>query len=468
MCGLWRWLGGRAIHGPNMTQAPPFAVVILAAGQGTRMRSDTHKVLHPIASRPLLLHLLDAVDRIGAGKRVVVVGKGRDQVEKALDGRDVIVAHQAEQKGTGHAVLQAQEALAGFEGGVIVLYGDVPFVEGQTLQRMLDRLDGNDGPGVVVLAFRPDDPAAYGRIILGDGDRIAKMVEYRDASPEERAVDLCNSGMMAVRAKDLFRWLGEVKNDNAAGEYYLPDVVNIAAAEGRETVAIEADPYEATGVNSRAELAHLELEWQRRRREQALQDGATLIDPESVWFAYDTRLGRDVTVEPHVVFGPGVEVADGATIKAFSHIEGASIGGKASIGPFARIRPGTTLAEGTKVGNFVELKKAKVGAGGKVNHLSYVGDSEVGAAANIGAGTITCNYDGFGKYPTVIGEGAFIGSNTSLVAPVTIGAGAIVGAGSVITSDVEADSLALERNEQKGIAGWARRFRERMTRKAAE
>ena len=451
-----------------MDKTPDFAVVILAAGQGTRMRSDTHKVLHPIASRPLLLHLLDCIEGLRAARRVVVVGKGRDQVESALAGRDVIVAHQAEQKGTGHAVLQAKQALEGYDGAVVVLYGDVPFVQAATLSRMLERLDGADGPGVVVLGFRPADPAAYGRIILGEGDRIAKMVEYRDATPEERAVDLCNSGMMAVRARDLFRWLDEVKNDNAAGEYYLPDVVNIAAAEGRETVAIEADAYEATGVNSRAELAHLELEWQRRRREQVLQDGATLIDPESVWFAYDTKLGRDVTVEPHVVFGPGVEVADRATIKAFSHIEGAVIGARAVIGPFARIRPGTNLADGTKVGNFVELKNAKVGAGAKVNHLSYVGDTEVGAAANIGAGTITCNYDGFGKHRRVIGEGAFIGSNTSLVAPVNIGAGAIVGAGSVITADVEADSLAVERSEQKGIAGWARRFRERMNRKAAE
>ncbi len=432
------------------------------------MRSDTHKVLHPIASRPLLLHLLDAVDGIGAKRRVVVVGKGRDQVEKALNGRDVTVAHQAEQKGTGHAVLQASGALDGYDGPVLVLYADTPFVEPATLKRMLDRLDGGDGPGVVVLASCPEDPAAYGRIILGEGDRIAKMVEYRDATEAERAVRLCNSGMMAVRSKDLFRWLGEVTNDNAAGEYYLPDVVNIAAAEGREAVVIEADAYETAGVNSRAELAHLELEWQRRRRERALQEGATLIDPESVWFAYDTKLGRDVTVEPHVVFGPGVEIADGSTIKAFSHIEGASIGAGAAIGPFARIRQGTRLADHTKVGNFVELKKARVGPGAKVNHLSYVGDSEIGAHANIGAGTITCNYDGFGKYRTVIGAGAFIGSNTSLVAPVTIGDGAIVGAGSVITSNVEADSLALERNEQKGIAGWARRFRERMTRKAAE
>jgi bifunctional UDP-N-acetylglucosamine pyrophosphorylase/glucosamine-1-phosphate N-acetyltransferase len=451
-----------------MSDQRRFAVVILAAGQGTRMRSDAHKVLHPIAGRPLLFHLLDSVDALGADKRVVVVGKGRDQVEQALEGRDVLIAHQAEQLGTGHAVQQAAEPLAGYDGPVIILYGDTPFIEPDTLRRMLDRLDGDDGPGVVVLASTPADPLKYGRIILGEGDRIAKMVEYKDASDEERAVRLCNSGMMAVRSKDLFRWLGQVGNDNAAGEYYLPDIVAVAAREGREAVVIEGDPYETAGVNSRAELAHLELEWQRRRREQALEEGATLIDPESVWFAFDTKLGRDVTVEPHVVFGPNVSVADGATIHAFSHIEGATIGAKASIGPFARIRPGTRLAEKAKIGNFVELKKADIAAGAKVNHLSYVGDASVGANANIGAGTITCNYDGFGKYRTVIGDGAFIGSNTALVAPVNVGDGAIVGAGSVITRDVEPDSLAVERSEQKGIAGWARRFRERMTRKAAE
>jgi bifunctional UDP-N-acetylglucosamine pyrophosphorylase/glucosamine-1-phosphate N-acetyltransferase len=451
-----------------MSDQRRFAVVILAAGQGTRMRSDTHKVLHPIASRPLLLHLLDRVDALGADRRVIVVGKGRDQVEAAIAGRDVAIAVQSEQKGTGHAVQQAASALSGYDGPVLILYGDTPFVEAKTLRRMIDRLDGDDGPGVVVLASQPDDPAKYGRIILGKGDTIARMVEYRDATEDERAVRLCNSGMMAVRAKDLFRWLDKVGNDNAAKEYYLPDIVNVAAGEGREAVVIEGDPYEAAGVNSRAELAHLELEWQRRRREQALDEGATLIDPESVWFAYDTKLGRDVTVEPHVVFGPGVQIADGATIHAFSHIEGATIGAKASIGPFARIRPGTRLGDHTKVGNFVELKQADIADGAKVNHLSYVGDASVGARANIGAGTITCNYDGFGKYRTVIGDDAFIGSNTALVAPVSVGKGAIVGAGSVITRDVEPDSLALERNEQKGIAGWAKRFRERMTRKAAE
>jgi bifunctional UDP-N-acetylglucosamine pyrophosphorylase/glucosamine-1-phosphate N-acetyltransferase len=450
-----------------MSETPNFAVVILAAGQGTRMRSDTHKVLHPIAGKPLLMHLLDSVDRLGADKRVVVVGKGRDQVEKALNGRDVLIAHQAEQRGTAHAVQQAKDALGGYEGAVLILYGDTPFVEPETLKRMLDRLNGAGKPGVVVLASTPADPLKYGRIILWQGDHIAKMVEFKDATEEERAIRLCNSGMMAVRAPDLFRWLDKVGNENAAGEYYLPDIVNIASSEGRLAVVIKGDPYETAGVNSRAELAHLELDWQRRRREEALQDGATLIDPESVWFAADTKLGRDVTVEPHVVFGLGVAVADGATIKAFSHIEGATIATKAVIGPFARLRPGAKIGERAKVGNFVEVKKAVLGPGAKANHLAYIGDAEVGADANIGAGTITCNYDGFGKYGTVIGPGAFIGSNTALVAPVTVGAGAIVGAGSVITKEVAPDSLAVERNEQKSIAGWAKRFRDRMLAKKA-
>ena len=450
-----------------MNNPHEFAVVILAAGQGTRMRSDTHKVLHPIAGKPMLLHLLDTVDRLGAARRVVVVGKGREQIKAAVAGSGVTTALQAEQKGTGHAVRMAADALAGFEGPVLVLYGDTPFVTEATLRRMLDRLAADDDPGVVVLASSPDDGKTYGRVILGDGDRIARMVEYKDASDEERAVRLCNSGMMAAGAGDLLRWLASVGNDNAAGEYYLPDVVMVAAGEGRCPVAIEGEPFETAGVNSRAELAHLELDWQRRRREAALEQGATLMDPESVWFSADTRLGRDCTIEPHVVFGPGVEIADGATIRAFCHIEGATIAGGCEVGPFARLRPGTVLGEGAKVGNFVEVKKARLGAAAKANHLSYIGDAEVGARANIGAGTITCNYDGFAKHRTKIGEGAFIGSNTALVAPVSIGAGAIVGAGSVITKNVAADELAVARGEQKGLAGWAKRFREKaLARKA--
>ncbi len=441
--------------------AQAFAVVILAAGQGTRMRSDTHKVLHPIARRSMLEHLLDTVDRLGAERRVVVVGKGREQVEAALHGHDVLVATQAEQKGTAHAVQQAEVALDGFEGTVIVLYGDTPFVAAETLDAMRARLEAPDAPGVVVLASSPTDPGAYGRVILGHKDRIVRMVEYKDANPAERAVRLCNSGMMAARKADLFAWLAQVGNANAACEYYLPDVVMVADAGGRPAVAIETDPWQTAGVNSRAELAALERDWQARRRLQALDDGATLIDPDSVWFAFDTKLGRDVTVEPHVVFGPGVTVADGATLKAFSHIEGANIAEGAEIGPFARLRPGADIGAGARVGNFVEIKKARLGEGAKANHLSYIGDADIGAKANIGAGTITCNYDGFFKYETIVGAGAFIGSNSALVAPVKVGAGAIVGAGSVITRNVEPNALGVTRAEQKGLGGWAARFRER-------
>ena len=449
---------------PNLASAP-FAVIVLAAGQGTRMRSDTHKVLHPIAGKPMLLHLLDTVAGMDAARVVVVVGKGREQLEAALAGRGVVIAVQAEQKGTAHAVAQAREALGEFAGPVLILYGDTPFVTSETLRRMLARLADGDDPGVVVMASSPEDGKHYGRVILeagvGGGDRIAKMVEYKDASPDERAVRLCNSGMMAVGAGDLFGWLDAVGNDNAGHEYYLPDVVNVAAGAGRHPVAIEGEAFETAGVNSRAELAHLELDWQRRRREEALEQGATLIDPESVWFSADTELGRDCTIEPHVVFGRGVKIADGAVIRAFSHIEGATIAGGCEVGPFARLRPGAVMEQGSKVGNFVEMKNTRLGRGAKANHLTYLGDADVGEKANIGAGTITCNYDGFFKYRTVIGAGAFIGSNSALVAPVTIGAGAIVGAGSVVTKDVAADELAVARAGQRGMTGWAARFRER-------
>ena len=438
-----------------------FSVVILAAGQGTRMRSDRHKVLHPIADKPMLLHLLDTVQGMGAARQVVVVGKGREQIEAAVSGRDVSIAVQAEQKGTAHAVAQTRDSLNGFGGAVLILYGDTPFVTEATLRKMLDRLAAPDAPGVVVLASSPIDGKTYGRVILGEGDRISKMVEYKDANEAERAVRLCNSGMMAVDGEELFGWLECIGNDNAGHEFYLPDVVMVAKRDGRRPVVIEGEEFETAGVNSRAELAHLELDWQRRRRERALNEGATLIDPESVWFSADTQLGRDCTIEPHVVFGPDVTIADGAVIHAFCHIAGASIASGCSVGPFARLRPGAVLERGAKVGNFVEMKQATLGEGAKVNHLSYVGDASVGAKANIGAGTITCNYDGFAKHRTEIGEGAFIGSNSALVAPVFIGAGAIVGAGSVITKLVEPDSLAVTRAEQRGLAGWAQRFRDK-------
>lgn len=444
----------------------PLAAIILAAGKGTRMKSDLHKVLHPIAGRPMLLHLIAAVSALKAERTVVVTGAGREQVEAAVSPLGIATALQAEQLGTGHAVAQAEAALAGFEGDVLILYGDVPLVTSATMQAMIDRLNANDAPAIVVLGFRPADAAAYGRIIATDGI-IDKMVEYKDATDAERAVDLCNSGLMAVRSADLFPLLARVGNDNAAGEYYLPDVVMLAAADGRRSAVIETGAAEVAGVNSRGELAAVEASWQATRRAQAMADGVTLIAPETVWFAHDTAIGRDVVIEPNVFFGPSVSIGDGAIIHAFSHIEGATIGAKAEVGPFARLRPGAVMGEKSKVGNFVEMKKATLGPGAKASHLTYLGDAEVGAEANIGAGTITCNYDGFFKYKTVIGAGAFIGSNSALVAPVTIGAGATVGAGSVITKDVEADALAIARGKQEVRPGWGKRFRDAMTAKKA-
>ncbi len=438
---------------------PPIAAIILAAGSGTRMKSDLHKVLHPIAGQPMLLHLVDAFDRAGAAEKVVVVGVRREQVEAAVAPLGVRIAHQAEQLGTAHAASMAREALAGFEGIAIVCFGDTPFLKAETIAAMASRLDDADAPRIAVLGFRPNDAKAYGRIIADGDGGISKMVEYKDASDAERAVDLCNSGVTAVRAADLWPLLDRVGNDNAAGEYYLPDIVMLALADGDRAVVVETDADEVIGINSRAELAYAEERWQQARRAQAMADGVTLIAPQTVWFAHDTVIGRDVTVEPNVVFGPGVTIANAATIYAFCHIEGATVATGAAIGPYARLRPGTVVGETAKIGNFVETKKAVLGKGAKANHLTYLGDAEVGAGANIGAGTITCNYDGFFKYRTEIGEGAFIGSNSALVAPVKIGDGAIVAAGSVITKNVEPDALALVRPPQTALAGWAKRFR---------
>ncbi|QNA84609.1 bifunctional UDP-N-acetylglucosamine diphosphorylase/glucosamine-1-phosphate N-acetyltransferase GlmU [Sphingomonas sp. So64.6b] len=446
-----------------MTQ--PIAAIILAAGKGTRMKSDLHKVLHPIAGRPMLLQLIDSFERAGATRSVVVAGAGREQLEAAVAGHPVTLAVQAEQLGTAHAALQAKHALAGFDGTAIVCFGDTPFLDTATIARLATRLDAPDAPRVVVLGFRPDDPKAYGRIIARADGSIAKMVEYKDATQAERAVDLCNSGVTAIRAADLWPLLERVGNDNAAGEYYLPDIVMLALADGDRAIVIETDADEVIGINSRAELAYAEARWQAKRRDQAMADGVSLIAPDTVWFAHDTRLGRDVVIEPNVFFGPGVTIGDGAVIHAFSHIEGATIGARAEVGPFARLRPGAILGEKSKIGNFVEMKKAVLGPGAKANHLTYLGDAEIGAGANIGAGTITCNYDGFFKAKTVIGAGAFIGSNSALVAPVNIGAGAIIGAGSVITADVEPDALALTRVKQDTRPGWAKRFRDAMTAK---
>lgn len=441
----------------------PVAAVVLAAGKGTRMKSDLHKVLHPIAGRSMLLHLLESVDRLAPAAKVIVVGDKRDQVEAAVAGSGAAVVTQEPQLGTGHAVMQAREALAGFDGDVLIMFGDVPLVQAETMRAMLDAL--RDDVACAVLGFRPADAAAYGRIIAGQDGTIEKMVEFKDASPDERAADLCNSGLMAVRAKDLWPLLDRVGNDNAAGEYYLPDVVMIANADGRRSVVVVTAPDQVAGINSRGELATVEAQWQQAKRAEMMAAGVTLIDPATVWFAHDTRVGRDVVIEPNVFFGPGVTVEDGAVIHGFSHLEGAHVGLRAEVGPYARLRPGADLGEKSKVGNFVEVKKAKLGRGAKANHLTYLGDAEIGANANVGAGTITCNYDGFFKYKTVIGEGAFIGSNSALVAPVNIGAGAIVGAGSTVTQDVPADALRLVRPDQTDKPGWAARFRDMMTAK---
>jgi bifunctional UDP-N-acetylglucosamine pyrophosphorylase/glucosamine-1-phosphate N-acetyltransferase len=440
----------------------PVAAIILAAGKGTRMKSDLHKVLHPLAGRPMLEHLLAGVAELGCQRSVVVVGSGREQVEPLVAAHKGAVAVQEPQLGTAHAVLQARSALADFDGDVLILYGDTPLVSTATMRRMVERLHEPDGPAVVVVAFRPDDPLRYGRVIASADGAIDKMVEYKDASEAERAIDLCNSGMMAVRAADLWPLLERVGNANVAQEYYLPDIVMIAGADGRRSVALEVDPVQCAGVNSRAELAALEAVWQRGRRLAMMDAGVSLVAPETVWFSHDTVVGRDTIVEPNVVFGPSVAIGERVRVKAFSHIEGAVIGDGAEVGPFARLRPGTELGPKSRVGNFVETKKAKLGAGAKANHLTYLGDADVGEGANIGAGTITCNYDGFFKYGTSIGAGAFIGSNSAQVAPVTIGAGAIVAAGSVVTKDVSADALALVRPEQREVTGWAAKFRKAM------
>jgi len=450
-----------------MTDAiSPIAAIVLAAGKGTRMKSARHKVLHEIAGRPMIEHLLASLAELAPAQTVVVVGNGREQLQAQLGKRAELVV-QEPQLGTGHAVQQAEGALGGFDGDVLVLYGDVPFVTADTMRAMIERLHESDAPEAVVLGFEPDDALQYGRVIAEDG-RIAKMVEFKDASEEERACRLCNSGLLAARGAALFELLGKVGNDNAQGEYYLPDIVNIAIAEGRNCAVITtADPDEVAGINSRGELAAAEARWQAVRREQAMADGATLTAPETVFFSFDTQLGCDVTVEPNVVFGPGVSVADNVTIRAFSHLEGATLAEDVVIGPYARLRPGSVLEQGSRVGNFVEMKKAVLGAGAKANHLTYLGDATVGAGANIGAGTITCNYDGYFKHLTEIGPRAFVGSNSALIAPVKIGADAIVAAGSAVSRDVADGELRMVRAEQLVKPGWADRFHDAMKKKKA-
>jgi bifunctional UDP-N-acetylglucosamine pyrophosphorylase/glucosamine-1-phosphate N-acetyltransferase len=433
--------------------------VILAAGEGTRMKSNTPKVLHEIAGRSMVGHVVDTVKRAGISNIAVVIGPGRDDVAAVIRGLapDAECFVQAERLGTAHAALAARTAIGTGYDDVLVLFADTPLLEPSTIEAMRGRLV--EGNAVVALGFEAKNPHGYGRL-LTQGSALLAIREHKDASESEREVSLCNSGLLALDGKMALKLLDAVGNTNAQKEFYLTDVVALARESGVSTAYELADESEVMGVNDRIQLAAAEYVMQNRLRRKAMLNGATLIDPNSVFFAHDTVIGRDVVIEPQVVFGPKVVVGDHVNIHAFCHIEESTIASDASIGPFARIRPGSTIGEGAKIGNFVELKKAEIEAGAKISHLSYIGDAFVGANANIGAGTITCNYDGYFKYKTTIGEGAFIGANSSLVAPITIGAGAYVGSGSVITKEVAPDQLAVARGKQMAKDGWGALFRQ--------
>ncbi len=447
----------------------PLAVVILAAGQGTRMKSQLPKVLHALANKPMLNHVIDAVGGLSPAKIVVVVGPDMDLVAKAAAPHATVV--QEERLGTGHAVACARPLLEDFRGhgDVLVVYGDTPLLTPDTLDKMLSARYASEGgaaPDLVGLAFTPDDPARYGRVLCDSDGRIERIIEYADATSEERQIGLCNAGIILGRGAFLFDQIARLDNDNAKGEYYLTDVFALARAQGRPARAVEGAGEDVLGVNDRQELAAAEAVLQRRLRQKAMAGGVTLVDPQSVWLSADTVLAPDVVVQPNVFFGPGVRVDSGTEIRGFCHLEGVHIGPKGRIGPFARLRPGAVLGDSVHIGNFVEIKNAEMGQGAKANHLAYVGDAKVGSRANIGAGTITCNYDGFAKHRTEIGADAFIGSNTALVAPVSVGDGVIIGAGSTITHDVAPDSLALARGRQKSLPDRARQFRASQAKKS--
>lgn len=426
------------------------AAIVLAAGLGTRMKSDLPKVMHPVGGRPMVNHLLATLDKIDVEQTVIVVGPDMPQLEAAVAPRATAVQH--DRAGTGDAVKVGVEALGEFKGDVLILYGDTPLISEQTLNALLEARAGEDGkvpPSVVVLGFEPMDPGSYGRLVVDEEDgELLAIVEANDASPEEREIGLCNSGVMCFDGALLPLFLARLSNDNAKGEYYLTDCVGFAREDGFSCAYVEGFEDELIGVNSRVDLAQVEVIFQDAMRDKVMKGGATLQDPSTVYFSFDTKIGKDVTIEPNVQFGPGVNIGHNVHIKGFSHIEGTGISSGATVGPFARLRPGTQLDEDTKVGNFVEIKAAKLERGAKVSHLSYIGDARIGRDANVGAGTITCNYDGFMKHKTVIGKGAFIGSNTALVAPVTIGNGALIGAGSTITRDVDQDAIVTTRASQ--------------------
>jgi bifunctional UDP-N-acetylglucosamine pyrophosphorylase/glucosamine-1-phosphate N-acetyltransferase len=435
------------------------AAIILAAGQGTRMKSALPKVLHQVGGRAMLDWAIHAARGSGAERIVIVVGphapEVRAHVEKVL-GADAI-AVQGEALGTAHAVRAAEAQFKDFEGDVAILYGDAPLIPAETVEAMFALR--SDKGGMAVLGFEALDPTGYGRLVLAPDGSLSRIVEHKDASAEERAIKLCNSGVLCADAKALFQLLSMVKNENAKGEFYLTDVIGLGRSAGFATQIVRGEEADVLGVNSRVELAQAEASFQSRARRKAMEAGVTLIDPATVYFSHDTQIEPDVIVEPSVYFGLGVKVGRGARIKAYCHFERAEIGPGAEVGPFARLRPGAQLGPKVKIGNFVEVKNSVFAEGAKASHLSYIGDASVGAGANIGAGTITCNYDGFGKYKTEIGAGAFIGSDSALVAPVKIGAGAFIGAGSVITVDVPADALGVARERQRNVEGWASKFR---------
>ncbi len=433
------------------------AIILLAAGQGTRMQSDLPKVLHEIGGAPLIAHALRSADTLAPSRTVVVTGHGGDEVAKVLEdyAPEAETVEQAEQLGTAHAVDQARSALAAIEGDAFVLYGDTPFVRGETLEAM--QAERAEGAAVVILGFEAADPGGYGRLKTGP-EGLEAIVEAKDASPEELAITLCNSGVVCADRATLFELVAAIGNDNAKGEYYLTDIVAIARSRGLKCAVVTCAEEETLGVNSRADLAAGEAAFQARMRHEALATGATLTAPETVFFAFDTVVGRDVSIGPNVVFGPGVTIETGATIRAFCHLEGCHVSEGATVGPFARLRPGAEVGGNAHVGNFVEVKNAVLGEGAKVNHLTYIGDADIGERSNIGAGTITCNYDGVFKHRTTIGAEAFIGSNSALVAPVTIADGGYVASGSVVTTDVGPGDLAIGRARQVNKPGLGARL----------
>lgn len=435
------------------------AAIVLAAGHGTRMKSKQPKVLHQLAGQPMVSHILDTLGDAGVERICVVVGPGMDNLADAVSPHQTAV--QVDRLGTAHAALAAKDAIGDDHDDLLILNGDNPLIPIDRITALLEARQSDANPAVVVLGFRAKDPGPYGRLVADNKNALGRIVEAKDASEAELKINLCSSGMMALDGRTAFTMLSEIGNDNAAEEYYLPDVVGIAQNHDRTCTFVIGDEGDLLGINSRAELAAAEARLQIKYRNTAMDGGATLIDPNTIYFSADTKVGQDVTIEPNVFIGPGVTIANGAYIKAFCHLEGAHIGEHAVVGPFARLRPGSQLAKGVKIGNFVEIKNADLSEGAKVNHLSYVGDADVGAHANIGAGTITCNYDGVFKWRTTIGAGAFIGSNSALVAPVTIGDGATVAAGSTIVKDVTANALGVTRAHQKELKEWSKRTRER-------